>query len=217
MSLNHFPFYPGDYLRDTMGLSLEEDGAYLRLILEYWTRGGPLPSGEASLARIIRVPIKTIRRLSPVLSRFFDRSSPSEWRHKRVEKELLKARLKVDAGREGGIKSTMVRQAKIQAKTQANDQAKSKQNAKQNFPPEPEPESNLNLSTRMPRASPRPLERRASAQIEAKKARGPPRKGNGDAAVPALDEAKLAAYRDQPVQISAAAMQIFGARVPKET
>jgi hypothetical protein len=31
----------------------------------------------------------------------------------------------------------------------------------------------------MPRASPRPLERRASAQIEAKKARGPPRQGNG--------------------------------------
>jgi hypothetical protein len=117
------------------------------------------------------------------------------------------------------------------------------------------------------RASPRPLERRASAQAE--KARGHPVKaGNGEASAgfhappadpvplteaeiaeraatlralsaeivgtnslpasakgngnstgppPELDEAKLVAYRDKPVQISAAAKQIFGARVPTET
>jgi hypothetical protein len=44
-------------------------------------------------------------------------------------------------------------------------------------------------------------------------------KGNGSATgpPPELDEAKLVAYRDKPVQISAAAKQIFGARVPTET
>jgi hypothetical protein len=137
------------------------------------------------------------------------------WRHNRVERELKKARERVASGREGGIKSTEVRQAKPQAKPQAKSKQNFKQKSKQIFPPLPEPESNLNLSTRMPRASPRPLERRASAQGEEKKSRGRP--GNGDATIPALDETKLAAYRDQPVHFSPAAKQLFGARVPKET
>jgi uncharacterized protein YdaU (DUF1376 family) len=221
MSLNHFPFYPADYKRDTQRLSLEEHGAYLLLIMEYYM-AGPLPDDDAKLARILHCDIRTWRRLRPEVSRKFAKSphrlNDGCLHHKRIDLELEKTRRFIELGREGGIKSTIVRQAKSQAESQAksqpNGQAESQAKSQA---PLPEPESNLNLSTRMPRASPRPRERRASAQLKVKKARGPPRKGNGDAAVPALDEAKLAAYRDKPGQISAAALQIFGARVPRET
>jgi uncharacterized protein YdaU (DUF1376 family) len=39
-SLPYMPFFVGDHLRDTRHLTTEEQGAYLLLIFEYWTKGG---------------------------------------------------------------------------------------------------------------------------------------------------------------------------------
>jgi uncharacterized protein YdaU (DUF1376 family) len=276
MSLNHFPFYPGDYLRDTQRLSLAEHGAYMLLIMEYFV-AGPLPDEDGRFARLLRVDIRTWRKLRPNIVDKFEPIKDGLWRHKRIDLELDKARRFAELGREGGIKSTMARQAKRQAKTQASGQPKTQAEIQAKpQAPQPQPLSILRIdkdnglvdSTRMPRASPRPLERRASAQakLKAEKARGPPRQGNGAAnandppaeAVPLTeaecreraetlralaadiakgnaplppgkgnasatgpppdgpDEAKLAAWRDKPVEFSPAAKEIFGARVPKE-
>jgi uncharacterized protein YdaU (DUF1376 family) len=223
MSLNHFPFYPGDYLRDTQRLSLAEHGAYMLLIMEYFV-AGPLPDEDGRFARLLRVDIRTWRKLRPNIADKFEPIKDGLWRHKRIDLELDKARRFAELGREGGIKSTMVRQAKRQAKTQANVQAKTqaKTQAKVHTP-QPQPVSILRIdketglvdSTRMPRASPRPLERRASAQAElkAEKAR---RQGNGAADGPPAEAVPLteAECRERAETLRALAADIAKGNTP---
>lgn len=83
------PFYPGDYLADTRRLSLEQHGAYLLLILDYW-RNGPPPDDETTLARIIGSPVSVWRRLAPTLRPLF-RVEGGELRHKRIDAEIAAA------------------------------------------------------------------------------------------------------------------------------
>lgn len=46
----YFPIYPGDYLRDTRGLSLDEHGAYFLLLMNYYAEEG-IPSDKDRLYR----------------------------------------------------------------------------------------------------------------------------------------------------------------------
>lgn len=102
MSTPWMPFYVADYLADTRRLDTLEHGAYMLLILEYWRQGG-LPKDDATLARLVLVDASTWARIKPVISSFFD----ADWRHKRIDAELEKAREKnerrQDAGRRGGL------------------------------------------------------------------------------------------------------------------
>ena len=95
------PFYVADYLADTAHLSTIEHGAYVLLLMAYW-RGGGLPSDERMLQRITRMTAREWARSRDVLAAFFD----DGWKHKRVESELAKWRLRsnarVDAGKRGG-------------------------------------------------------------------------------------------------------------------
>ncbi len=51
MSLNWFPFYHGDYLRDTSRLSPSQHGVYLLLLVSFFN-DGPLPNDPDTLCRI---------------------------------------------------------------------------------------------------------------------------------------------------------------------
>lgn len=73
--------YVGDYLADTIGLTLSQHGAYHLAIYAYWRRGGPLPDADARAIMGIE---------AEALARFFDRAK-GDWRHKRVDAELTKA------------------------------------------------------------------------------------------------------------------------------
>lgn len=56
-----FPLFPGDYLRDTMGLSSCEHGCYLLLLMHSWSRG-PLRDDLDYLQRIAgHPPMETVR------------------------------------------------------------------------------------------------------------------------------------------------------------
>lgn len=48
------PLMIGDFLRDTMRLDTEQQGMYLLLLIEYWTRG-PLPDDARILQKICRI------------------------------------------------------------------------------------------------------------------------------------------------------------------
>jgi uncharacterized protein YdaU (DUF1376 family) len=98
-----FPFYPGDYLRDTSRLTTEQHGAYLLLILDYWVKG-PLPDDDAALAAVTRLSAPTWRKTRPLLVTFFS-VSDGKWNHKRIDHERMKAfaitELRAEAGRDG--------------------------------------------------------------------------------------------------------------------
>ena len=80
------PLHVADYLRDTRRLTAAEHGAYLLLIMEYWTVGN-LPTDDASLARIACMLPSEWKKAKATIAAFFT----SEWRHKRIDKELARA------------------------------------------------------------------------------------------------------------------------------
>lgn len=121
-----YRFYPGDFLRDTQHLSLEEEGAYRRLIDHYMMTGRPIPDDLHRIRRILRVSLQKTRCFLPILREFFIEKDGKLF-HKKCEAELAKTLKRhehaVAAGRAGG-------QASAKAKGVAIPE------------PEPEPEKN---------------------------------------------------------------------------
>jgi uncharacterized protein YdaU (DUF1376 family) len=104
------PFYVGDYLRDTMHLSIREHGAYLMLLFAYWIRGGPLPGDSESLAAICHVTSEEFQRTLNARCRpFFQISDDGCWHHKRVDLELARANRNIEQKRQAGRASANAR------------------------------------------------------------------------------------------------------------
>lgn len=86
MSRPWMPLYVAEYRHDTAHLSAAEHGAYLLLIMHYWTAGG-LPDDDRQLARIASMGNAEWRRARPIVQAFFH----DGWRHKRIDVELARA------------------------------------------------------------------------------------------------------------------------------
>jgi uncharacterized protein YdaU (DUF1376 family) len=134
MSLPYFNFYPKDFEADTSHLTLEEDGAYNRLLRLCWmTPGCSLPDDDAWIMRRMRVDAEAFERaVRPVLAEFFARKA-GRISNARMTKEHQKSGVahqrRVSAGSEGG-------------KAKARNV---KENASSNavaMPKQPEPEPN---------------------------------------------------------------------------
>jgi uncharacterized protein YdaU (DUF1376 family) len=102
------PFKPVDYLADTQHLATVQHGAYLLLILHYWTHEG-LPDNERELARITKLPLHSWRAMQPTIQQFFH----DGWQHKRIDEDLAKVGVvlakRKRAGSIGGTKSAIAR------------------------------------------------------------------------------------------------------------
>lgn len=94
MKLDWMPLDIPAYVADTGHLSTLEHGIYFLLIMHYWRTGG-LPDDEKQLARIARVTPAEFREALPTIEPLFKLGN---WKHKRVELELDKAR-KISAKR----------------------------------------------------------------------------------------------------------------------
>jgi len=94
-----YPHYVLDYRADTSHLTLEEHGAYRTLIDEYWLAGG-LPTDDRRLARILRLSLPEWLNIKPEIASLF----LSNWKHKRIEKELKNSRDRRKHGQKGASK-----------------------------------------------------------------------------------------------------------------
>lgn len=83
------PLFIGDYLRDTTRLTTEKHGAYLLLIMDYWINGAP-PDDDDVLSSITKMQLSAWKKARPSLEQLFTVSN-GQWKHKRIEEELLKA------------------------------------------------------------------------------------------------------------------------------
>lgn len=107
MSIPYFPLYPTDFEADTAHLTLEEDGAYNRLLRLMWmTPGCSLPDDPAWVARRMRVDMVTYLRLvDPIINEFCKRIG-GRILSPRLQREWKKAdvtsRLRSEAGKKGG-------------------------------------------------------------------------------------------------------------------
>ncbi len=81
------PLYVADYRAKTAHLNAAQHGAYLLLIMHYWSTGS-LPDDDKSLARIAAMTPPEWRRTRPVVKAFFN----DGWQHERIDQELAKAK-----------------------------------------------------------------------------------------------------------------------------
>ena len=80
------PLYPRDYLADTRHLTTIQHGAYLLLIMEYWSKG-KLPDSDAGRRRVTAMTPKQWSTNRSEIAALFG----PDWRHERIERELQKA------------------------------------------------------------------------------------------------------------------------------
>jgi len=144
VSLPYFNLYPRDFEADTSHLSLEEDGAYNRLLRLCWmTPGCSLPDDDAWIMRRMRVDQDTYDRVvRVVLAEFFTRKS-GRVRNARIAREYEQSSAahekRVLAGKSGGKAKAL--------KTNNSDTSKAKAIPKQPEPePEPEPEESNSVA-----------------------------------------------------------------------
>lgn len=122
------PLYIGDYLKDTMHLSAEQHGAYILLIMHYWSNGGKVEHDVDYLFNVCSLynskdPDKTLARVL----RFFE-IKDGFVTHKRIDEELKRANKITSARSEAGKKSGEARKRKA-----AEDQQSLEQSDEQNL------------------------------------------------------------------------------------
>jgi uncharacterized protein YdaU (DUF1376 family) len=91
------PIYWGDYLVDTLDLTVEQHGIYLLLLMIAWRRpDGALPDDMEFLKRSLSACASGMhgnhfnRLVPPILRRFFHKGEDGQWRQNRLTKELEK-------------------------------------------------------------------------------------------------------------------------------
>jgi uncharacterized protein YdaU (DUF1376 family) len=139
MSLPYFPMYAKDYEAKTSHLTLEEDGAYNRLLRLMWmTPGCSVPNDDAWIMRRMRVDQATFDGVvKPIINEFFTASqgrlfSPrlqEEW--KKVDETSKK---RSAAGKKGGRPKAIENKQKDEKPSLIREKAGPKH-------PEPEPYS----------------------------------------------------------------------------
>ena len=104
--MNYYERYCGDYQRDTAHLSLAEHGAYTMLLDTYFSVEKPLPKELPSLYRVCRAMTRIEQQaVKTVAEQFFPVSEIDGLRHNpRADREIAKARPKIDAARINGRK-----------------------------------------------------------------------------------------------------------------
>jgi uncharacterized protein YdaU (DUF1376 family) len=90
MALPWFPFNVKAYVTDTMRLSTEGHGAYLLLMLDYYSTGTAPPDDDNVLAAITKLPVKTWRIHRKNIEPFFW-IIHGRWVHPRIEHEMFEA------------------------------------------------------------------------------------------------------------------------------
>lgn len=96
--LTWFPFYVEDFRVATLELETDEIGVYFTMLVLCYARGGPLPGNAEDLKRILQRQIArfhghSYNRIVPkLLGKYFYQDANGDWRQKRVEAELERAR-----------------------------------------------------------------------------------------------------------------------------
>lgn len=183
------PLYIGDYLKDTMMLTLRESGAYLHLIMAYWVNKGPLPDDDDKLSSITKSSQSDWFAIRKTISKYFVIKN-GFWHHGRIDEELTKASKITQDRKNAGLKGNQKRWGN--RKPVANGIANSSQTLSQTDPPSPSPSQGLLRSPPVlrPRTAPdntplRPLltpeeYHAAIAEHKKRKSENPDGNGRGD-------------------------------------
>lgn len=116
-------WYVGDYLADTRRLSRDEHGAYILLLMDYYSIGPP-PDDDHVLARItLSASLSEWRALRPAVRSFFQ-IHDGHWHHKRCDAEIERREKDIKARRLGAYKTNLNRGGNGSAERDAERDAK---------------------------------------------------------------------------------------------
>lgn len=91
MSDQYYPFYVGDYLRDTAVLTLVEHGAYHLLLHQYYVSNGNLTSDRQQLYRICRAFNQEEQRaIDTICDRYFTENGNNLLKNRKADEVLAK-------------------------------------------------------------------------------------------------------------------------------
>lgn len=99
-----------EHMAETVRLSAEEYGCYVRLLMSYW-QSGALPDDDAVLSRVVGMTPKEWAKVRPAVEPFFD-SGSGQWIHWRMDEELAKAYEAINANKARTRAATSARKAK---------------------------------------------------------------------------------------------------------
>lgn len=103
--MNYFELYPGDYLRDTTRLTLSQHGAYLRLLMTYFSEESPLPQSHLELFIIVCAVSRADKdAVRLVADRFFPVGDDGLRHNWRADQEIEKAQKRIRIAQENGAK-----------------------------------------------------------------------------------------------------------------
>lgn len=87
-ALPYMQLFVAEYLADTQHLNGAQHGAYMLLMMNYWTRGKALLDSDERLAVIARTEVAEWReKVRPALEEYFT-IVDGFWTHKRIERDL---------------------------------------------------------------------------------------------------------------------------------
>lgn len=101
--LPYMPFFCDAYLVDTSVLSLEAQGAYMRLLAHMWLAGGSIPDDDKRIARMLGVHVNKWMNIRKTLEGFFEKPTPGLLSQKRLQREYLKVEGKSEANRQNAL------------------------------------------------------------------------------------------------------------------
>ena len=96
-------FSPDEWIAGCLGLTAEEEGIYIRMIMRYYSRGGPLPADPVELGRLCGVRPQMMRRVLPKLLPKFEETD-GKLRQNRCETEIKLAENRIETARLNGAK-----------------------------------------------------------------------------------------------------------------
>jgi uncharacterized protein YdaU (DUF1376 family) len=96
-----YPMYPADYLKDTLALTLEEDGFYKRALDQVYINKGRIPADPGALQRLLRVSPSQFKRCASILAKYFYRDGDG-YRNRRADIEIARAQGRAEVARENG-------------------------------------------------------------------------------------------------------------------
>lgn len=146
--MKFYPRYTGDYLRDTMHLTLAEHGAFTLLLDTYYATERPLPADHAALFRLCHAMSEGEQQaVSRVADEFFPVGEDGKRHNARADAELRKAEAMRDGGRAGAAKRWGNRGVNVDgnrgAISPANTLPYAIQSQNQNHIQDPEPQTLL--------------------------------------------------------------------------
>lgn len=122
--MNYYRRYLGDYMKDTMHLSIMEHGTYGLLLDAYYATEKPLPADYDALYRVCRAMTKgekeAVRR---VVDAYFPIHADGLRHNSRADSEIATAQATIEKQRESAVKSTAKRTVNQDSTVQSTERS----------------------------------------------------------------------------------------------